>query len=279
MKYGYTAEQAENLERQFEERQRAAGAALLDIISLADQLTAPRARTFAKEGIARRLKVIERCATNIFEIYPPGRQELLSMAECDDVAIQFQSFVMNVYAIFDNIAWIAMLEAGESLLPTKICVYKAECNALLPPKLRAYLDQSSAKDWFGTYGKVYRDSTAHRIAPYLPSRAFTPDDGQRWQEVHADAMNHLRAAANEVTPAERSQLLDEHERLTALKETLGGNSLLVGLSLTGEDYTNPIYLHPQVLCDWWLSQELVREFCAAMRESEGWASPKIPEQF
>jgi hypothetical protein len=51
---------------------------------------------------------------------------------------------------------------------------------------------------------------------------------------------------------------------------------MMGLSLTGEDATRPVYLHPQLLCDWGLAHELVLAFTKAMRAERGWPQPAIP---
>ena len=84
----------------------------------------PRARVFANEGVGRRLPLVRRCATNIFKTYPPNKTALLTRDECEDIGIQLCAFAINVYAIFDNIAWVCMLEAGGNLSPMKVSAFK-----------------------------------------------------------------------------------------------------------------------------------------------------------
>src|SRR5205085_12497203 len=120
-------------------------------------------------------------------IYPAGRETLLGNDECDDIAIQLHAFTINVYAIFDNIAWVCMLERGGNLSALKIGLFKNECQPFLPVDLKIYLADIRVKTWFDNYGKVYRDSTAHRIAPYLPSRSYGPEEAERLHDLNTRA--------------------------------------------------------------------------------------------
>jgi hypothetical protein len=70
--------------------------------------------------------------------------------------------------------------------------------------------------------------------------------------------------------------LERIDRLEQEKAELGRNSLFMCLSLTGEDASPPVYLHPQLLCDWGLAQETIRHFLTGMREAYGWQAPYIP---
>ena len=139
-----------------------------------------------------------------------------------------------------------------------------------------YLAGGTIEGWFREYGKVSRDSTAHRIPPYLPPRAFTPDDGEQWRKLHEQANAALMESAELLLGLnchQSREALQRHEVLVEQRERLGHNSILMALSLSGEDASSPVYLHPQVLCDLATINELVTEFAAAMRESRGWADP------
>lgn len=273
---GYSAKQARKLQEQVRELRNKQPTVQLDLASLADQLTVPRARKFAHEGLGRRLPVIERAVLNIYRIFPPDRQEFLTRDECTDIAIQLHAIAINLYALFDNIAWVCLLEAGQQLSPKKIGLFKQECQTCIPEQLRKYLAQPTVRTWFNDYGKLYRDSTAHRIAPYLPSRAFAPEEGERWQQIHQDSMQALLGCQPGEPRDQLRERLARHEQLEIEKESLGMNSLLFALSLTGEDASPPVYLHPQLLCDWGLAHELLLAFTGAMRQQYGWKSPNIP---
>jgi hypothetical protein len=274
---GYSADQVASFEADLRRlRDETAGVQML-LHDLAGFLTKPRARTFANEGVGRRLPLVARCAVNVFKLFPLGTTALLSHEECNDIAIQVQAFAINVYAIFDNIAWVCMLEAGGMLPQLKVSVFKKECQAFIPQALLDYLSQDVTTKWFNEYGKLYRDSTAHRIPPYLPSRAYTLEEGQRFNDLDAKANAALLEAMSATDRQRVHELLDRKEAIDAEKHSLGSNSLLLALSLTGEDASPPVYLHPQLLCDWSLVNELLQTFDRSMREHYGWPAPVLPK--
>lgn len=244
---------------------------------LAQRLTNPRARTFALQGIGRRLPLIARGARNIFTLYPPDTAELLSLETCDEVAIQFQAFAINMYGLMDNIAWVCVLESGGALNPLKIGLFKVNVEPYPPDELKDYVGDPMPLTWFNEYGKAYRDSTAHRVPPYLPSRAYTTEEGQTYQDLDRRASVALTEAGRAHADVSRELgLMEQYEQLVQQKETLGSNSLLVALSLNGEDPTPPVYLHPQVLCDWGLALELLQGFDRSLRDKFGWPKMAMP---
>lgn len=272
----YNLDQVQNLMDKLHALRDAQPSIQMDLGVLAEQLTAPRAKTFALEALGRRLAVVERTVLNVFRTYPPDRSKVIGVEECTDIAIQLHAFAINVYAIFDNISWVCVLEAGLDLAPGKIGPFKQECQAALPKNLQTYLNQDMVRKWFSDYGKVYRDATAHRIPPYLPSRVMTPEEVTLWRELDAESKQVLTEGAALVESEHINEFLRRHERLESEKGALGRNSLLIGLSLNGQDASPLVYLHPQLLCDWGLAQELILVFTKTMREEYKWAAPFIP---
>lgn len=275
---GYSTEQLADFGDAVQKLRNETAGVQMVLHELAGLLTKARARTFANEGVGRRLPLVARTALNIFKLYPPDTKALLSRQTCDDIGIQLQAFAINVYAIFDNIAWVCMLEAGGTLSPLKVSLFKNDCKPFLPADLQAYLAQESTNKWFNQYGKLYRDSTAHRIAPYLPSRVYTPEQAEKFSDLHSRSHAALIEAST-VMPLDSKrgyELLDLHEALDREKETLGSNSLLMALSLTGEDASPLVFLHPQLLCDWGLANELVSTFDRAIRVHYGWPVRAVP---
>lgn len=280
LKTAYRSEHIDKLSSEIKDlRNQTAGVQIL-LGELAQRLTQPRAQMFANEGIGRRLPLVARCVQNIFQLYPPDTEVLLTREACDDIAIHLHAFAINVYAIFDNIAWVCMLEAGGSLPSLKVSLFKQECARFLPSDLNNYIAREITQKWFNEYGKIYRDSTAHRIAPYLPSRAYTTEEGRQFRELHNRSNQALLDAAK-VMPLDSNrgnELLDLHCELNLQKEMLGSNSLVMALSLSGDaDANPPVLLHPQLLCDWGLANELVRTFDLAMRKQYGWPMRDIPD--
>lgn len=275
---GYTAKQNAEFAATLQRLRNETEGARMVLGELSQRLTNPRARTFASEGVGRRLPLIGRSAHAIFKLYPANAKSLLGPGVCDDVAIQLQAFAINMYGLLDNIAWVCVLEAGGMLAKERVGLFKKDVFPFLPTDLQTYVTAPELKAWFDEYGKVYRDSTVHRIPPYLPSRAFTPEEGEKYRDLHAKALAALFEAA-EVGPKDRiraDELLNLHESLNNEKEAIGSNSLVVALSLADEDAVPPVFLHPQLLCDWQLAIELVRTFDKSMRKQYGWPVQVIP---
>lgn len=275
-RFGYSADNIEHFVRILRDLRNAQPNVQLDLHHLAEHLSVARARTFASEALGRRLPVIQQTVLNIFSIYPPDRRQFLTQVECTNIAIQLHAFAINVYAIFDNAAWICMLEAKGNLPAIKVGLFRSEIREFLPAKLADYIDQPTVKTWFNEYGKTYRDSTAHRIPPYLPSRAYTTEEGARYQKINEQSMALLYGWRQDESLKQVDERLARHRELEAEKEQLGRNSLLFGLTLTGEDAKPPVYLHAQMLCDWGLVHEFVQAFTQAMREHYGLAAPHLP---
>lgn len=274
--YGYSAAESQQLIVQLHELRDAQPGVQVDLAHFAEQLTVPRAKTFANEALGRRLPVIERAVLNVYRIFPPDRLKFIGKDEGTDIAIQLHAFAINVYALFDNIAWICVLEANLDLSPLDIGPFKSKCQHAIPEKFRSYLAQPTVRNWFNEYGKIYRDSTAHRIPPYLPPRVLTTKEAIRWKELHAASMQVLTQSRINAGDCSIKGLLARHENLEAEKRSLGRNSIMIGLSLNGADATTPVYLHPQLLCDWGLVHQLVMAFTKAMRSERGWSTPLIP---
>lgn len=245
----------------------------VDFADLAGQLTSARARTFANEGVGRRLRVIERCVLNIFDMFPPDRKTLLSFDECDDVAIHLHAFAINVSALFDNLAWVVVLEAGQVKSPLNVGLFKKACQSAIPQRLRDYVNTTEVLNWHTKFGKPYRDATAHRIPLYLPSREYTTEEGALWGKLNTEAMGEL---LNYKPGDDVDARLARHKELERQKHALGRNSKLMALSLNGEDSEPPVYMHPQLLCDWALANELVRVAAQSIREANGWPQRAIP---
>ena len=163
-----TAYRSEHLNKLYSEikdlRNQTAGVQIL-LGELAQRMKQPRAQMFANEGIGRRLPLVARCVQNIFQLYPPDTEMLLTREVCDDIAIHLHAFAINVYAIFDNIAWACMLEAGGSLPPLKVSPFKQECARFLPSDLKNYIARISLRN--GSMSTEKSTETPRHIASRL----------------------------------------------------------------------------------------------------------------
>src|SRR4029079_8316843 len=94
-------------------------------------------------------------------------------------------FVINIYGVSDNLAWIYILEKGITLQPSRVGLFNRETQKHLPQKVLDYLRSKTIKEWHGKYAKDYRDALAHRIPLYVPPWTFTPAQGDKYRELEA----------------------------------------------------------------------------------------------
>jgi len=153
------------------------------LMELAPTLKQEKAREYLQHGVCRRLKTTDRCLVNIFTIYPPARTTILSSAELNDVMINLQAFIMNVYGLTDNVAWVYILEQRRQDTikggRKAIGLFDKRTQEHLSERMRDYLTAESMQSWFGDYSKNFRDALAHRIPPYVPPFMATPEQNSR----------------------------------------------------------------------------------------------------
>jgi len=141
----------------------------------------------------------------------------------------------------------------------QIGLFKEAMRSYLPETLLAYLDQGPSKKWFEDYAKKYRDSTAHRIPPYIPPSCVTTDDVERLKQLQEEASAALR-----------SHDFERHEQLREEERMVGSLLPYVVLTLSGDLKAEPpVIMHPQIMCDLMTIHELLKKFAEGMRERYG----------
>jgi hypothetical protein len=98
---------------------------------------------------------------------------------------------------------------------------------------------------------------ARRLPFNLPSRAYAPSEEARWIELHAALIDLRQRIGTLGTADEADARLERLNELQSERDGLSSNSLLMALTVNGPDAENPVFLHPQVLADYGLVQELV----------------------
>lgn len=130
-------------------------------------------REFAHHGFARRLGTMMRAIDLVFELLPPESQGFPERDALEDATIALQSFVMNVFGGFDNLAWMIASECeflnseGYPLRREQLgfSPKHKQFRASLSPEFLDYIDGRST--WFEEMRDI-RDSLAHRIPLYIP---------------------------------------------------------------------------------------------------------------
>lgn len=200
-----------------------------------------RVREFMQHGVARRLGVLRQTLINVFSEFPPETEVKLDRDSLMSVQINLQAFVINLVGIFDNMAWgfVLLHEAKEEVGGRHgVGMFKDATKRILPPELRDYLNLESSARWHGEYLKNYRDSLAHRIPLYIPPSSITDDEGRRLGEIQPERFDAIMRRDYEAVDA-----------LIREQEAIGAPCFVFLQSLSEDEGSKPVYLHPQMLCD------------------------------
>lgn len=210
------------------------------LTEMSPSLKNPRAKEYLEHGVCRRIRVLERSVERIYEIFPPDRKEKLTRDELSDVQIYLHAFVINLFGILDNLAWVYVLEHNlekEVGGHRGIGLYAKGTQDILPPNLKAYLNLESSTVWYEKYVKNYRDALAHRIPLYVPPLIVTDTEVVRWKELDGRIWECIK-----------NQEFEALEELKREEATLGVVCDMFSHSMSESESKN-LYIHPQVLVD------------------------------
>ena len=231
----YPPEAVEAFERNHLEIQHELFVAYVEAVTFAQNLTNTEAAGYMRHGVARRLGLIRKCSSNIFDLYPPDRTQPLGRETLEEVTINLHAFVLHVNALQDNLAWAYQLEFAMGLGRFDVSLFKNALKLRMPQPVRDYLENSGIADWHQTYSTDFRDALAHRIPLYVPPSQLTADEIRRTNElqlVFNAAVSAHDWEAVEIAQAEMNTL---------------GQACPQFLHCTNTSQI--VVLHPQVLAD------------------------------
>lgn len=205
------------------------------------QLTQPRAREFASQGLPRRLKTMARSIKNVFTLIPPEREQLPTAEELSDVTINIQAFLFNTYGAVDNLAWIWVSEKGQmrgdgTRIPDThvgLGPDNTSVRQTLSAEFQTYL--TSLDEWLKFLANL-RHALAHRIPLYIPPYVIQDADVAVYNEL-AEKMN----------AAIKAQDFSAYDALSAERLKLGRFQPWISQSFA--EGAKPVVFHPQMLSD------------------------------
>lgn len=202
------------------------------------QLQSAHAKEMMTHGVCRRLSDLKHGLRRVFEILPP-REAAPSREAIWDATAFLQAFVINVFGVMDNLAWLWRLEAdvrggnGQPLQRNRIGLTpdNVDLRGSLSAATQAYLRGTDA--WFD-YLEEYRHALAHRIPLYIPPKQL--------DDVAADEFARLEAEVGapgwdwarwpEVLAAQRALGMFEPVMMHSYGEA-----------------ARPVHFHGQMVCD------------------------------
>jgi hypothetical protein len=231
---------------------------------LAWSLKVEKAQEYLLHGVGRRVTTIERCLVNVFTAFPPEQTKILPTDAVSDVIINLQAFVFNVYGVFDNVAWVYILEQRrESSIEggrRAIGLFDKRTQAHLSPKMLSFLRDQKISSWFSDYSKNFRDALAHRIPLYVPPFVETKEERKRRVALEAEAWAAIK-----------EHRFEDATRLQAKADAIGVACAVFRHSFSDADGKEGLMLHPQMLADSNTILTLLEAVRADVKAS-GWAS-------
>jgi hypothetical protein len=154
-----------------------------------------------------------------------------------DVAIQAQAFIFNLFGCLDNLAWVWVLEQnitkpdGAPLPPEWIGLRPK--NIAVRNSLSEELHNSlkSMAEWF-EYLENYRHALAHRIPLYIPPFAIAPHNEEKYRDLEVRIGELMQQRQLDKMQA----IKREQDALKFFRPFFAGQ-------------INMMEVHPQILCD------------------------------
>lgn len=153
--------------------------------------TNERAQKYVLYGLCRRLKLMDRCISKVFDILPPNSNGIPDSDVIHDVTVHLHAFVFNAYGSIDNLAQIWILEKdlkrdnGQPIPLNRRTFHgqNSEIQASLPDAIKLYLTQ--IQDWMNDL-KSFRHALAHRIPLYVPPGHLDENQGKEYRRLQEE---------------------------------------------------------------------------------------------
>lgn len=250
----YSPDQIWELKNEFATVKSKYSILILQLMRIIPHPTNQKSYEFLAQGVCRRLGILERCIANVYNIFPPDRPNKLSQNERHDTIINLHAFYVNIYGVFDNLAWVYAFhndligpKKDGKLSRMQIGIFNDQFKKALPVSFTAYLDSRPVQAWYKEYLKSYRDSLAHRIPLYIPPASLNDEEMLEHQELEKGLM--------ELTCPEAIQQNDE---IYDKQAELGTPCPVFAHSFSEE--TQPVYMHLQLLADFSTVREITEKF-------------------
>lgn len=158
------------------------------------------------------------------------------------VEVSIQAFLLNLYGVMDNAAWVLLFERQVDLPRKKVGLFQEATQAHLPLRLVELL--STFRAWHDDYVKNYRDALAHRIPLYVPPQGLSEADASQYRDLETQ----IGAAFAKHNVEEASRLLQQ-QSLLGIALPVYGHSTAEALRPATAAASRGVFIHPQMIAD------------------------------
>ncbi|MGL1861262.1 MAG: hypothetical protein OCC46_01930 [Pseudodesulfovibrio sp.] len=214
------------------------------------------AKEYLDNGVFRRIYTLKRCIDNVYRICPPDSSAIPSHDNVTDVSIYLQSYYINLYGAFENMARICIEIFGANLAEKR----KARASFLssnvsdkvlkkLPKKLREHFNNEDFSSWQATL-ESFRHSLAHRIPLYVPRYSVSEEDKDTYNELDRKQFEAVIKSNFDEADAIETEKLNIVQFVPMTTHSFGESA-------------PGLFFHAQIIADW---NTLVDFFCAFLDE-------------
>jgi hypothetical protein len=247
----YNADQVEQLRKKYLEIEIQYEEIFLKFWALKFKKT--DAAEYVVHGFMRRLGTLKRAIHNVYTLYPPDMANKPRKDELIDLTINLQSFIINVFGCFDNLAWAWVKEKelknkkGNTLSGISVGIVSAKTHEIVrksfSQEFQVYLDK--LEPWF-SYLEDYRHALAHRIPLYIPPFQITPESYKVYQALEVE----MQAALKRLDFKKYGELEKEQQNL----------GQFVPVAVHSVIVSRPVRFHAQLIADWLTVVEVSEKF-------------------
>ena len=172
---------------------------------------------FAYYGIIRRIGILNRCIENIFHARDFSSDAIPSETELSDMTINLQCFIINIYGVLENLAWVYAICTN---ICTNLCenkhkmsFFRRELLESLPSDIKASFEGDGK--WL-TYIKDIRDLLAHQEPFYIPPYSVLMEKKEEWKnleqkkwEIENNFLKELCAMPNIKSFSDETSTIDD----------------------------------------------------------------------
>lgn len=135
---------------------------------------------FAYYGLLRRIKILNKCVENIFSIRNFYSESIPSDDELTSITINLQCFIINLYGILENLAWLyaICIDFKGSKFDNSFFAKKRKLLNTLPENIKkSFIGDGK---WLDHIKKI-RDLLAHQVPLYIPPYCVIMEKEDKWQ--------------------------------------------------------------------------------------------------
>jgi hypothetical protein len=249
----YNKEDLEKFSKSFSELNKKHDDLFLAVMAL--PLKTEQAEIYRRYGVMRRIRTLFYGINAVYEVIPPELDGVPETSKVIAAATQIQAFVLNVFGLMDNLAWVwiheKQIKYKDKEVPATMVGLGPKNEFTRSTFSMPFQEYLKSLDEWRNIQEEFRHSLAHRIPLYIPPYTVTRENTEKYEALELAMREAIKAR--------------QWDKYEALERDQANLSKFLPIILHSPDKPF-IYFHAQLLADFATVDELTRNF---MKELEG----------